>query len=155
MRFLPGGEYPEKMLNKISDVKDYFMNYFFLSQKNFKAIDQRKSTKLGHGKSLMNGSHSSIGGKKEKILDGAIEKRLFPVEFEWTGPGEKVFITGSFYDWTVQIPLSKKSNKFYAKIDLPKGHHEFKFIINGIWKSSLRYPTVTNVYGDTNNCIDI
>jgi len=144
-------DYPEKMLDKVYSLGDYLLT-FFLSQKNIKAIEQRKSALFTK---LTSNGLTSIGGKKNKILDGAIEKRLFPVEFEWSGPGEKVFITGSFYEWTVKIPLNKKSNKFYAKIDLPKGRHEFKFVVNGSWKSSLRYPTITNGYGETNNYIQL
>lgn len=64
-----------------------------------------------------------------------LEKRLKPVVFEWMGPErDKVAITGDFYNWQVQVPLNRKSKKFAAQIDLPKGRHEFKFVVNGTWK---------------------
>jgi len=122
-----------------------------------KSVDYRKPSPstISVDHAISNGVVAKKGKSTVTVLDGAIEKRLYPVEFEWTGPGDKVLITGSFYDWTVKIPLNKKSEKFYARIDLPKGRHEFKFIVNGVWKSSLRYPTATNSFGDVNNCVEV
>jgi len=121
--------------------------------------DLLRLSKKNKNGGVANGTSNGVV-KNGGLLDGPTgeyqpQRRFSPVEFEWNGPGQSVLITGTFYNWTVKIPLCKKFNKFYAKIDLPKGHHEFKFVVNGQWKCSLRYPTVKNNYGDLNNYVDV
>jgi len=149
MRLVPI-DFPVRIIDSVTG--------FVCSFPPFKNLN-KKSCEISNGTTQI-ADHTQNGfvSKEKKygtVLDAAIERRLFPVEFEWTGPGEHVYITGTFYNWILKIPLNKKSNKFYARIDLPKGRHEFKFVVNGVWKTSFRYPTTRNSYGESNNYVEI
>jgi len=109
---------------------------------------------VGH-KGVSNGSVTN-GVVGHGVSTTCLDKKMKRVSFEWLGSDrDKVFITGSFYDWRVKLPLNKRSRKFAAQIDLPKGRHEFKFVVNGVWKHSANYPSIQNDFGDLNNYVDV
>jgi 5'-AMP-activated protein kinase regulatory beta subunit len=59
------------------------------------------------------------------------------VRFEITAlTGSRVFVAGSFNDWDpVRTPLAEeRPGVFGATVLLPKGHHEYKLVVNGEWR---------------------
>jgi hypothetical protein len=78
-----------------------------------------------------------------------------PVMFRWTGGGQRVYLTGSFTDWSRQgIPMVRSGQEFYQIVNLPRGVHEFKFVVDDEWKHSQDLPVVQDSQGIVNNVID-
>ncbi len=49
-------------------------------------------------------------------------------------PGSEVFVAGDFNDWApAKRPLVYDESVYKATLLLPKGRHEYKFLIDGIW----------------------
>lgn len=50
--------------------------------------------------------------------------------------GSKVFLAGAFNDWDPNVkPMADKegTGEFVCTVTLPKGRHEYKYVINGAW----------------------
>ena len=77
-----------------------------------------------------------------------------PVTFEWDGGGNNVYVTGNFCNWKQFFLMKKEDNgKFILNLTLPKGKHQYKFKVDGIWKFNDKFPTI-NENGNINNIID-
>ena len=59
------------------------------------------------------------------------------VQFELSAePGSEVFVAGTFNNWNPGAnPLKDNldSGLFKAALRVPKGTHEYKFVVNGAW----------------------
>ncbi len=81
-----------------------------------------------------------------------------PVEFTWKHGGNNVILTGSFDNWQQSIPMARDNhNDMWRKTVLldPSGIHQFKFIVDGVWRCSLDWETATDESGNVNNVISI
>lgn len=98
MRLIPI-EGPTKVLKNVTEYVSSVLPEK-MQKRLVRALDFGKPSPsaIANGHAVSNGTIPSQK-KPGAILDGAIEKRLYPVEFEWTGPGDHVAITGTFYDW--------------------------------------------------------
>lgn len=48
--------------------------------------------------------------------------------------GSEVYVAGTFNSWNgKQNRLKEKNGAYSATLLLPKGKHEYKFVINGVW----------------------
>ena len=59
-----------------------------------------------------------------------------PVDFSCDAPEAKaVSVAGTFNDWQADaLPLKRGSDgQWRATLQLPPGHHEFKFVVDGHW----------------------
>lgn len=59
-----------------------------------------------------------------------------PVEFSCHAPKAKaVFVAGTFNEWQADAtPLVRdNAGNWQVAMELPTGHHEFKFIVDGQW----------------------
>jgi 5'-AMP-activated protein kinase regulatory beta subunit len=77
-------------------------------------------------------------------------------KFEWKEGGSNVEMYGSFLDnWKKKEKMEKNPNTgfFEAILDIPKGIHQFKFIVDQKWMCSSTYSTI-NDKNNTNNIID-
>ena len=86
-----------------------------------------------------------------------IEKK-YPFKFEWKGNGKSVLLAGNFLDnWTNTEVLVKNNDTgaFELLLYLPKGKHQFKFIVDNKWTCSNQYPTMADERGIINNFIDL
>lgn len=81
-------------------------------------------------------------------------KKMLPFVIKWSGGGSKVAIAGTFNQWQ-QIPMVKSEKDFVAIVDLPEGHHEYKFFVDGDWKVSNDEAACDNNMGTQNNVITI
>ncbi|XP_010249337.1 PREDICTED: sucrose nonfermenting 4-like protein isoform X2 [Nelumbo nucifera] len=76
--------------------------------------------------------------------------------FEWPYGGQHVFLTGSFTRWTEHIRMTLMENSgtvFQAIWDLTPGYHQYKFLVDGVWRFNEQEPCVTDEYGAVNNII--
>lgn len=91
-----------------------------------------------------------------KITDKNDQIILYP--FEWKEGGNEVLIYGSFAEnWNKKTVMKKDLNTgiFQAFIEVPRGRHEFKFVVDQKWICSQYYDRVTNKNNITNNVIDL
>ena len=77
-----------------------------------------------------------------------------PTVFRWEHGGRQVFVTGTFNDWTAQIPMHRSGNDFTYIHNLKKGKHAFKFVVDDEWRFAPDQPTVADIEGRINNFID-
>jgi 5'-AMP-activated protein kinase regulatory beta subunit len=71
-------------------------------------------------------------------------------------PGSQVFVAGTFNNWNptanpMRDPLGK--GHFKTEVVLPLGRHEYKFVINDVWKTD---PACQNLVPDpfgSENCV--
>jgi hypothetical protein len=78
-----------------------------------------------------------------------------PTVFRWEHGGRQVDITGTFNDWSRQIPMHRSGNDFTYIHNLRKGKHAFKFIVDDEWRFAPDQPTVADIEGRINNFIDV
>lgn len=69
-----------------------------------------------------------------KLLTAEAEGK---VSFELSAePGSQVFVAGAFNDWSpIANPMKDNphSGHFKTGIRLPRGKHQYKFVVNGVW----------------------
>jgi len=79
-----------------------------------------------------------------------------PEEFKFYAPGaKKVILSGSFNNWDTKKLSAKKDSKGHwaVKVNLPKGRHEYKFIVDGSWVNDTNCSyCVPNSFG-SQNCV--
>jgi len=56
--------------------------------------------------------------------------------FTWEHGGQNVFLTGTFTGWERHIPMHRSGHDFVAIVNLPRGTHAFKFIVDNDWRFS-------------------
>ena len=72
-------------------------------------------------------------------------------------PGKKVFVAGSFNDWDPNAaPMEDRDQAgvYTATLRIPRGSHEYKFVVDGIWQVDPANPDcVINGHGSLNSLI--
>ena len=98
---------------------------------------------------------SSISDKGNETENIANDLKI-PTLFQWKEKGNNIIITGSFCGWNRKFPMKKNENNdiYELLLYLPQGEYQFKFIVDGIWKCSNFYKTVSDQNGNTNNYLD-
>jgi 1,4-alpha-glucan branching enzyme len=75
------------------------------------------------------------------------------------GPGNDVRLAGSFNGWDPEARrlTRKNGNGTYATtLLLPRGRHEYKFLVNGEWQCDPACPNwVPNEHGTLNSVVEI
>lgn len=76
--------------------------------------------------------------------------------FIWDEGGNDVKLTGSFSDWKIQFKMTKDQNTQLFKCTLPLRNeiYQYKFIVDGEWKFSRKFPTKDDGNGNINNILD-
>ena len=98
--------------------------------------------------------HSETTESTKKV---DLNEKKNPYKFEWKEGGNEVKISGSFLNnWKDIINMHKNINTGFFEIilDIPKGIHQFKFIVDSKWVCSSNYQTV-NENNNINNIIDL
>ena len=93
------------------------------------------------------------------------KRTMKPTEFSCHAPeAGTVFLAGTFNDWNpAATPLTKGGDGHWkAKLELPPGRHEFKFVVDDQWccepgcRASTECPQcVPNDFGTMNRFVDI
>jgi len=92
--------------------------------------------------------------KDEKIKEED-DDELVPMVFKWSGGGKRVFITGTFNQWSKPIPMHRSGNDFSYIMNLPKTKHMFKFLVDSEWKYASDQPTNVDMSGNVSNFVDL
>jgi len=78
-----------------------------------------------------------------------------PVVFSWNQGGQSVALAASFNGWREQIPMVRSGNEFSVVHELPRGVHQYKFIVDEQWRFATDQPKTQDAHGNVNNVIDI
>mmetsp|Transcript_136586 Transcript_136586/g.380711 ORF Transcript_136586/g.380711 Transcript_136586/m.380711 type:complete len:265 (+) Transcript_136586:112-906(+) len=86
--------------------------------------------------------------------EGTEDERI-PVVFTWNHGGQTVFLAASFNGWREQIPMVRSGNEFHVVQELPRGIHQYKFIVDDQWRFAPDQPKTQDQDGNMNNILDI
>lgn len=82
-----------------------------------------------------------------------------PARIQWSDwePKESVLIAGDFWDWKGFVRLPRDENgQFGIDLELVPGTTwQFKFVVDGVWQFSEKYPLCKSPIGSLNNFITI
>jgi len=78
-----------------------------------------------------------------------------PTVFRWEHGGRQVFVTGTFNNWSKQMPMHRSGNDFTYIHNLTKGQHAYRFVVDDEWRFAPDQQTVADVQGRINNFIDV
>lgn len=78
-----------------------------------------------------------------------------PHVFTWEHGGGNVLLTGTFTGWERHIPMHRSGHDFVTIVDLPRGKHAFKFIVDDDWRFSPEQPVIRDASGNINNYCDL
>ncbi|XP_018015765.1 5'-AMP-activated protein kinase subunit beta-1 [Hyalella azteca] len=81
-------------------------------------------------------------------------KKMLPCVIKWPGGGQNVSLSGAFNNWQ-KLPMVKSEKDFVAIVDLPEGKFEYKFEVDGEWKTNPNEEKVVSSDGIENNVISI
>jgi 5'-AMP-activated protein kinase regulatory beta subunit len=111
------------------------------------------------------GSHGYIANNPTNVMPGSLEEygtdlgddldEVVPTVFKWEHGGRNVYITGTFNNWDMQIPMHRSGNDFSYVHNLKRGKHAFKFVVDDEWRFAPDQPTVADVEGRVSNFIDV
>ena len=80
-----------------------------------------------------------------------------PVTFIWPhGGSTKVELAGTFNGWKpVTMNPVDDHQLWQLELELPLGHHEFKFVVDGRWCHDPDQQNAVNDVGSLNNIVDV
>ncbi|KAJ5107666.1 Immunoglobulin E-set [Penicillium angulare] len=84
--------------------------------------------------------------------------KAVPTTIEWNGPGEKVYVTGTFVNWEKKFKLHRSETDpgvMTATLNLRPGTHHLKFLIDGEMRASDNLPTAVDFTNHLVNYIEI
>lgn len=65
----------------------------------------------------------------------------YPVVIRWPNVQPKnVYVCGSWTKFKSRIPLVKSRDDFTTIVELPEGHHEFRYVVDGQWRVNKQLP---------------
>ncbi|KAI8895377.1 hypothetical protein BC833DRAFT_601504 [Globomyces pollinis-pini] len=76
----------------------------------------------------------------------------YTVQYE-DASAERVFFTGEFDHWGQTVQMNRVDNGFITEIDTEFESLKCKFVVDGKWVTSDRYPKVIDDQGNENNFI--
>jgi len=68
---------------------------------------------------------------------------------------QSVAVAGTFNGWDAKRdPLKKDGDCWKARVTVPRGRHEYRFVVDGVWLNDPNAKeSVTNPFGSTNSVI--
>ncbi|KAL2855466.1 hypothetical protein BJY01DRAFT_2390 [Aspergillus pseudoustus] len=84
--------------------------------------------------------------------------RGVPTYIEWTGGGNRVYVTGTFVNWESKFKLHKSENNpgvMSTVLNLRPGTHHIKFIVDGDMRASDNLPTAVDFTNHLVNYVEI
>ena len=117
-------------------------------------LNSENSIQFKKSKKQSTYGHSETTESTKKV---DLNEKKIPFKFEWKEGGHEVKIAGCFLNnWKEIINMEKNINTgcFEIILDIPKGIHQFKFIVDSKWVCSSNYKTI-NEKNNINNIIDL
>lgn len=97
-----------------------------------------------------------MGDNEAFTADQASLAPSVPMEIEWKGPGEKVYVTGTFVQWDRKFKLHRdKKGGFSTTLQLKPGTHHLKFLVDGDMTTSHELPTTVDYTNILVNYIEV
>lgn len=83
-----------------------------------------------------------------------------PTLIEWEGPGDRVYVTGTFAGWNRKFRLhrngpSKKKNVLSAIVNIAPGTHHLSFLVDNDMKTSDKLPTAVDYTNSLVNYLEV
>eukprot|EP00210_Caulerpa_lentillifera_P000334 g327.t1 len=81
---------------------------------------------------------------------------LVPTRFVWRYGGHQVSLVGSFTRWVQPVPLLPVDGNvgyFSVVVHLAPGYHQYKFIVDGVWRHDENVPFMPDPLGNVNNWV--
>lgn len=128
----------ENNYNKISDSQDESSEYVFKISSNNKYLTQSET--------------------RDSTKETVINEPKIQYKFEWKDGGNEVKITGSFLNnWKTKEKMKKNltTGIYEITLSIPKGIHQFKFIVDDRWVCSQHYKITKDKDNNANNVIDL
>lgn len=99
----------------------------------------------------------STSAAQERVARSAAPRQPVPVTFRWSLGGQNVSVTGSFLDWKTELRMERQvaDGTFSCTHALEPGTHQYKFIVDGVWRHHPDQPTVHDEVGNINNFVDV
>lgn len=75
--------------------------------------------------------------------------------FKWPHPGDEVYVTGTFDNWSKSEQMVKVGDKFEKSVELPDTSERiyYKFVVDGTWTSNPTDPKEKDESGNENNVL--
>ncbi|KAL9644647.1 hypothetical protein ABK040_015386 [Willaertia magna] len=91
------------------------------------------------------------------FVPAAYNETKVPTMFRWPYGGRKVYIIGSFNNWSEKIPMSYNSEEeaFVVILNVSVGKHFYRFIVDGEYTTDLNSPTEKDELGYLSNVVEI
>ncbi|KAM0719185.1 hypothetical protein Q7P37_005090 [Cladosporium fusiforme] len=97
-----------------------------------------------------------VGDNEAFTADQASLAPSVPMPIEWKGPGEKVYVTGTFVQWDRKFKLHRdKKGEFSTTLQLKPGTHHLKFLVDGDMTTSHELPTTVDYTNILVNYIEV
>jgi len=80
------------------------------------------------------------------------------VEFKINAEGARsVCVAGTFNNWDPnKTPLKRNGNAWQTRVALPKGRHEYRFVVDGKWMiDPAAKESAPNPYGERNSVVSV
>jgi hypothetical protein len=95
-------------------------------------------------------------GDNEAAADQASLAPSVPMPIVWKGPGDKVYVTGTFVQWERKFKLHRdKKGEFSTTLQLKPGTHHLKFLVDGDMTTSHELPTTVDYTNILVNYVEI
>ena len=94
---------------------------------------------------------------RENTKEANLNEQKISCKFEWKEGGNDVKIAGAFLEnWTKKVDMSKNvsTGDYEIILNIPKGIHQFKFIVDNQWVCSKYYKIINDSNNNMNNIID-
>ena len=144
-----------------SKLNDYSLSYKGLHSEESLSYSEEiieENNSLSENNSNNSLSHSSSFNdiKANEDIPNTDSKEVI-YTFIWDEGGKSVKVTGSFVNWTSQFDMVyyPEEKVFKYNVTLSKTKHFFKFIVDGIWKCSQKYPQMKDNSNNSNNFVDL
>jgi 5'-AMP-activated protein kinase regulatory beta subunit len=117
-------------------------------------ISENNSSSLSSNRSNNQRPKKAIKTKKK---GSKINLKTIPYTFVWEEGGKNIKITGTFGKWSqfYEMKYCPEEKKFKCTINLPREEHEYKFIVDGVWKYSKNLPIKKDNKNNINNYLDL
>ena len=130
--------------NKIADSQDESSEF------EFKALNSSKNINKINQSQIQSET-------RENTKETNLNEQKISYKFEWKDGGNDVKISGAFLDnWKKQLEMKKNLSTgiYEIVLNIPKGIHQFKFIVDNQWVCSKYYKIINDSNNNYNNIID-
>uniref|UniRef100_A0A915HJX0 5'-AMP-activated protein kinase subunit beta-1 n=1 Tax=Romanomermis culicivorax TaxID=13658 RepID=A0A915HJX0_ROMCU len=82
-------------------------------------------------------------------------RSLQKVEIRWHAKATQVFLAGNFFTENCRLLMTRDVKGHFSELNLPAGHQEFRFLVDGTWKIDKNYEKCRNKFNEEFNFINV